>query len=190
MPATNPRFAYYARLSPRQKLIYQRSDAVATIVLPEPLALHERVLTLRTALAEEDRPRVERNCQDLANRVFDQLGVSRVRVAVLAVRPARRWGELHGLYDPTRGKSNILISLWMRTARQKRVVAPRTFLRTLLHEVCHHLDYEYLSFADSFHTQGFYQRESSLFRQIWPEAADGDTPSDETSEEPGLPAAR
>jgi hypothetical protein len=168
--AAPPRFAYYARLSPRQKLIYQQSDAVPAITLPEPIAPRERVLTLRAALAEEDRPRVERNCQDLANRIFDQLGVSRVRVAVLAVRPSRKWGELHGLYDPTRGQGNILISLWMRTAQRKRVVALRTFLRTLLHEVCHHLDYEYLSLADSFHTQGFYQRESSLFRQIWPEA--------------------
>jgi hypothetical protein len=42
------------------------------------------------------------------------------------------------------------------------VVAFRTFLRTLLHEVCHHLDYTYLRLPDSFHTQGFFQRESSL----------------------------
>jgi hypothetical protein len=54
----------------------------------------------------------------------------------------------------------------MRTARQRRVVAFRTYLRTLLHELGHHLDYRYLRLADSFHTQGFYQRESSLFHQL------------------------
>ena len=58
----------------------------------------------------------------------------------------------------------------MRTARQRRVVAFRTYLRTLLHELGHHLDYRYLQLADSFHTQGFYQRESSLFHQLVPEA--------------------
>jgi hypothetical protein len=46
------------------------------------------------------------------------------------------------------------------------VVAYRTFLRTLLHEVCHHLDYAYLHLGDSLHTQGFYQRESSLFAAL------------------------
>jgi hypothetical protein len=56
----------------------------------------------------------------------------------------------------------------MRTARQRRVVAFRTYLRTLLHELGHHLDYRYLKLADSFHTQGFYQRESSLFHQLVP----------------------
>ena len=45
-------------------------------------------------------------------------------------------------------------------------VAFRTFLRTLLHEVGHHLDYTLLRLGDSFHTQGFYARESHLFHQL------------------------
>jgi hypothetical protein len=57
----------------------------------------------------------------------------------------------------------------MRTAKQKRVVAFKTFLRTLLHELCHHLDYELLKLPDSFHTDGFYKRESSLFHQLVPD---------------------
>jgi hypothetical protein len=54
----------------------------------------------------------------------------------------------------------------MRTAAHKRVVAFRTFLRTLLHELCHHLDYDLLALPDSFHTEGFFKRESSLFKQL------------------------
>jgi hypothetical protein len=54
----------------------------------------------------------------------------------------------------------------MRTVHYRRVVAFRTFLRTLLHEVCHHLDYRHLKLAESFHTEGFFKRESSLFRQL------------------------
>ena len=63
------------------------------------------------------------------------------------------------------------IQLWMRTAKQKRVVAFRTYLRTLLHEVGHHVDYALLRLPDSYHTEGFYKRESSLFYQLVPEAA-------------------
>src|SRR5437899_1817537 len=57
----------------------------------------------------------------------------------------------------------------MRTAKQRRVVAFRTYLRTLLHEVGHHVDYTLLRLRDSMHTEGFYKRESSLFHQLVPE---------------------
>ena len=33
---------------------------------------------------------------------------------------------------------------------------------TLCHEVCHHLDYELFALEETFHTDGFYRRESSL----------------------------
>jgi hypothetical protein len=48
------------------------------------------------------------------------------------------------------------------------VVAFRSFLRTLLHELCHHLDYELFKMEETFHTEGFYKRESSLFHQLVP----------------------
>ena len=56
----------------------------------------------------------------------------------------------------------LTITLWMRTAQKKQVVAFRTFLRTFLHEIGHHLDYELLRLAETFHTEGFYKRESSI----------------------------
>ncbi|MEK7221411.1 MAG: hypothetical protein AAB253_09470 [candidate division NC10 bacterium] len=39
--------------------------------------------------------------------------------------------------------------------------------------MCHHLDYELLDLADSFHTEGFYKRESSLLRQLLSEELQG-----------------
>ena len=59
----------------------------------------------------------------------------------------------------------------MRTAQRLQVVAFKTFLRTLLHELCHHLDYEHLKLARSFHTEGFYKRESSLVYAVLPATA-------------------
>ena len=64
----------------------------------------------------------------------------------------------------------------MRTARRYQVVRFRTFLRTLLHERCHHLDSELVALPDSFHTEGFYKRESRLLRQLVPSAEDAEAP--------------
>ena len=109
----------------------------------------------------------ERDVQALAQRICDDictaLGVPGVRVRVAARRPPLRGGELQGLYTPADGRGRDLVTVWMLTAKRGQVVAFRTFLRTLLHELCHHLDYTLLHLRDSLHTQGFYQRESSLF---------------------------
>ena len=81
---------------------------------------------------------------------------------VLARRPAERAGELYGLYEPGDRSSPARITVWMRTAQRKQVVAFRTYVRTLIHEMCHHLDYEMFKLEETFHTDGFYKRESSL----------------------------
>jgi hypothetical protein len=158
-------FSYYARLSRREQAVYRRSDEVTALRLPEPAALQPAVQALGAALAAEDRAAVQRATERTIRGLTDALGVPPVRVEVLAARPHAGWGELHGLYTTERGKPPK-IQLWMRTAKQRRVVAFRTYLRTLLHEVGHHLDYELLRLRDSYHTEGFYKRESSLFHQL------------------------
>ena len=45
---------------------------------------------------------------------------------------------------------------------EAQVVAFKSFLRTLVHEFAHHLDYELFVLDETFHTEGFYKRESSL----------------------------
>jgi hypothetical protein len=45
-----------------------------------------------------------------------------------------------------------------------------------LHERYDHLDYELLRLPDSFHTDGFYRRKSSLLRRLLP-SADGEEAS-------------
>ena len=166
-------FAYYDRLSVRDQGVYRRSDAVTAVELPHPDRLHALVGGLREALAADERRAVERAAGQLAEGLLRMLGLAPVVVEVLAVRPSSRWGELHGLYTRD-GRRPPHIQLWMRTARHRRVVAFRTFLRTLLHEVGHHLDYEHLKMAESFHTEGFFRRESSLFKQLVPPEAPHD----------------
>lgn len=162
------RFAYYGRLSAARKRIYDKSDAIERIDLLDATALRPLVAPLEAALKSENRAEAERLCSAIATGIVSQLGAPPIRVSVLAVRPSSDWGELHGLYLPEDEGVTAIIKLWMRTAKNQRVVAFRSFLRTLLHELCHHLDYEWYKMEETFHTEGFYKRESSLFHQLVP----------------------
>jgi hypothetical protein len=161
------RFAYYERLSRRDQAVYRRSDAVTWIPVPAAAYLAPAVERLGAALSREDAAAVAVASAEIAGRLSREVGAPAPVVEVLAVRPSHEWGELHGLYTQQSEAARIVV--WMRTARKARVVAFRTFLRTLLHELCHHLDFEVLGLERSFHTEGFFRRESSLFRQLVPE---------------------
>ena len=159
-------FAFYARLTRAQQRVYRRSDEVSTVPLPGAAALRPHVEAMARALEAEDRAKGEAAAQALLDSLTRVLRVPPVRVEVLAARPSRDWGELHGLYSPGERGARPRITVWMRTAQRRQVVAFRTFLRTLIHELCHHLDYELLRLPDSFHTEGFYRRESSLVHHL------------------------
>lgn len=124
------------------------------------------VKALARALETGKRAEVEYGCRALAAAILADLDVPPARVRVLSARPSESWGELQGLYEPAEDRRRACITVWMRTAKHKRVVAFKSFLRTLLHEIGHHLDYELLALEDSFHTEGFFKRESSLMHQL------------------------
>jgi hypothetical protein len=155
-------FAYYARLSSARQRIYRQSDAITTLALPDGVAAGDRVARLRAALGREDRAAVQAACQELLDALIAAYRVPKLRARVLAKRPADGEGELHGLYEPDEAATPARITVWMRTAARKDVVAFKTFLRTLIHELCHHLDYELYRLPETFHTEGFYKRESTL----------------------------
>jgi hypothetical protein len=160
-PQTMP-FAYYARLSPARQRIYRRSDAIERLDLPGAVVVASSIEGLRASLATDDRTAVQTHAQALIDALVAGYRVPRIRVRVLAKRPADDHGELHGLYEPEDGATPARITVWMRTAARKDVVAFKTFLRTLVHELCHHLDYELYRLEETFHTEGFYKRESTL----------------------------
>jgi hypothetical protein len=161
-------FAYYNRLSRSQQRIYQQSDRITRIQLSDSMQLQPQAVMLQEVLQRQDRVRTRACCQALLGGMSEQLKVPPLTVDVRAVRPSNEWEELHGFYQPAEGRRRALITVWMRTAQRRQVVAFRTFLRTLLHEFCHHLDYEFYRLEESFHTEGFYKRESSLLHQLLP----------------------
>ena len=159
-------YAYYNKLSRQDKATYRQSDSIVRVPLTAPERLRPLTRELCAALETGDRRGVRSGAQSLMTSMVNDLGAPAVQVSVLSARPAHDWGELQGLYEPEGDDEIALITVWMRTAANKRIVAFKTFLRTLLHELCHHLDYELFELEESFHTEGFFKRESSLFHQI------------------------
>ena len=159
-------FAYYNRLTQKQKRIYRASDEIDTLTLPNRTPVARIAKEIASALQAGDQQTVAELSANFVAEICAGLNIPRSRVRVMHKRPSDDYGELHGLYEPCEGRSLAKMTVWMRTAKRSDVVAFRTFLRTLLHELCHHLDYEFLELDDSFHTQGFFKRESSLFHQI------------------------
>jgi hypothetical protein len=176
--------AFYHRLPLQAQRRYLASDVIDRFPLTPSPAAFTMVANLMRALEGGAPSIVQRASQGLLNEVCRLLGVRPVRIEVRSVRPHNSRGELHGLFYPrapirktttavgsrtaASPPGDPLIVLWMRTAQRHDVVKPRTFLRTLMHELGHYLDYAYLKLADSYHSGGFYQRESFLVRTLCP----------------------
>jgi hypothetical protein len=160
-------FAYYDRLSPARQRVYRASDAIERLDLPPGFAAAADVDSIAAALAADDRAACERACQRLTGALVAGYRVPPIRVKVLAKRPSSDYGELHGLYEPEEDRMPARITVWMRTAQRRQVVAFRSFLRTLVHEIGHHLDYELFKLEETFHTEGFYKRESTLANALF-----------------------
>lgn len=159
------RFPYYTRLGRKRRAIYRRSDEIREVPLGCGDTTESALREVEAGLEEDDRPRVQKATAALVRLLCDDLDVPRVVLRVLARRPSDATAELHGLYEREEGKRPI-VRVWMRTAAHERPVAFRTFVRVVMHELCHHLDYDKFELGDSMHTHGFFARESSLVRQL------------------------
>jgi len=177
-----PRFFY--RLSARAQRTYLKGDSIDRFDLTPSASAFTLSAALMRALESGAPSAVERASQALVTELCRLLGVRAVHVEVRSVRPRNAVGELHGIFYP-RGPArrstattvralataprphDPLIVLWMRTAQRHDVVKPKTFLRTLMHELCHYLDYALLKLEDSFHNSGFFKRESFLVRTLY-----------------------
>src|SRR5262245_36095673 len=168
-----PRPGWYRRLPAGLQRVAAASDRVPTIPLHPGPDLRGAVRALPEALATGQAAVVERVAQRIADGLCASLRVPSLRVRVELRRPPLSGGELQGLYTPGERGARDRITVWMLTRKRGQVVAFRTFLRTLLHELCHHLDYTLLHLRDSLQAQGFYQPESSLFHALGAAEVDG-----------------
>jgi len=156
--------AFFYKLSMRSQRCYLKSDSIAKFEDFAPsIEARRRLADLMKALESGTLREVQQCTLALMTELCVVFRVPAIRVEVRGVRPHNARGELHGLFRLSKPPE---IVLWMRTARRHEVVKPRTFLRTMFHELCHYLDYSLLKMEDSFHTMGFFKRESFLVRSL------------------------
>jgi hypothetical protein len=155
---------YFYRLSSGLQSCYLKSESIERFEGFAPsAAAAARLQELMYALDRGALRPVQESAAALMSELCRAFGVPSIRVVVRGVRPHNARGELHGLFSMTKPPA---IMLWMRTAKRHDIVKPKTFVRTLLHELCHYLDYSLLKLEDSFHTMGFFKRESFLVRSL------------------------
>jgi hypothetical protein len=158
--------AYFYRLPPHSQRCYLESDSIVGYEFTLDAAAVNAVAALTTAMEKGGVAPTAVATQKAAAEVCRVAGVPPLKVDMREVRPKNTRGELHGLFYPSDPRARTLphIVLWMRTAERHDVVKPRTFIRTLMHELVHYFDYTVLDLGDSFHTRGFFARESFLVR--------------------------
>jgi hypothetical protein len=160
-------FPYYDNLSAAKKRIYRKSDAIESIPVKNPGAIRPVSKKLKKSLEDNRRRDVAKHASEICRLVCEGLDTETLIVKISSRRPSNSTEELHGLYERTEGEPSVL-TVWMKTAVKGQVVAFKSFIRTVLHELCHHIDYTYFDLEESFHTEGFFKRESFLYKQIVP----------------------
>jgi hypothetical protein len=160
-------YSYYHNLSAAKKRIYRKSDAIDRVPVRRSSDIHAVASKLKESLEDDKRRDVAKHATEICRLVCEGLGAETLTVKIRSRRPSRSSEELQGLYERTEGETCVL-TVWMKTAAKGQVVAFKSFVRTLLHELCHHLDYTHFDLEDSLHTEGFFKRESSLYKQVVP----------------------
>ena len=143
---------------------YSSSDRLGTLELPSDDRLRALAAAIEAAMSGERNAVVREACDAFLGAAADFYGVKKPEVRALSARPLRvregGWAvELFGDYS----LDSATIRIWTRTAVRKQVTSFGTFLSTLCHEFCHHLDCRRFGFRRSPHTRGFYERTAALY---------------------------
>ncbi len=154
----------------RSESAYARSQcATSAPVRPSPVA---RGLALAVLEAGDDPSARQRLGQHLLDELSRSSGLPDCRL-IVADRPQvhrhdgrRLQSKTYGYYryqaDGQGGLAWARIRIYHRTAVQQRVISPKVFLNTLLHEWVHHWDFHGLRLPRSYHTSGFFKRLRAL----------------------------
>jgi len=161
---------------------FLESDRIRTLDLPQDGRLLPLAKSIEWAMTDGTTAAVRRACANFLAATSEFYSVPQCGIRAIAARPLRlrehSVTELFGDYAP----ESMLIRVWTRTAVRKEITSFGTFLSTLCHEFCHHLDFQRFGFPDSWHTRGFYERTAALYHHVrgtppkrlyWVSVADG-----------------
>jgi hypothetical protein len=174
MSRSGARLAYtsermFGRRASRPDATYLRSQRAAG--LPVRPSLIARGLAERILQSGDDPKERRRLAQMLVDELGAGAGLTPCEVAI-ADKPQVHQHDGQRLQSKTYGYyrcwfadgrvSRARIRIYHRTARLQKVITPKVFLNTLLHEWVHHFDFDGLRLARSPHTSGFYARLRAL----------------------------
>ncbi len=143
---------------------YQKSNrytAVAFDLNKEVCRLAEKIMKSKSATKRQSLS------DELCDALNDlaEIDICTVKVSDTKQYHKRSGGRVvmkqYGYYKP----KQKYIYIQNRTAVRGQILAPKTFLNTLLHEWMHHYDHCALG-LNSVHTSGFYQRLGNLQRGL------------------------
>ena len=150
----------------RNRAAFLESDRTRTLALPGGERAAEIAAFIESAMKSGKSADVRYASAEFLALAAEFYKVPNCEIRVLAARPLRVsrncTTELFGDYHP----QAVLIRVWMRTAVRKEVTSFGTFLSTLCHEFCHHLDFHRFGFRASWHTRGFYERTALLYHHV------------------------
>jgi hypothetical protein len=135
---------------------YTKSNKILDVHFPISKTAKYLSLKLLKSKSEDKR-------QQLGDDLLDELAdLAEIDIVHLKISSAKQYHKKrkgrvvfkqYGYYKP--GSKYIYIN--NRTAVRGQILAPKTFLDTLLHEWLHHFDHQKLG-LNSIHTTGFYAR--------------------------------
>lgn len=150
----------------KNRAAFIESDRMKMLDVPAHGALRALSQAIELAMKSANSADVRRVCAEFLRAAADFYKVPGCDIRVLAARPLRVrrncTTELFGDYRP----DTMMVRVWMRTAVRKEVTSFGTFLSTLCHEFCHHLDFKRFGFGNSWHTRGFYERTGALYHHM------------------------
>lgn len=139
---------------------YQKSNAITRVNFHISKDAVKYTQILLNSQTEEARQKLS---ETLLNELSKKARIDTVKIKISNARQyhkkynGRVVSKQLGYYRP---KSHY-IYITNRTAVRGQILAPKTFLTTLLHEWMHHYDFKKLK-INSIHTRGFYERLKDL----------------------------
>jgi len=139
---------------------YEYSNSITKVKIPISQEAIDLVYGLLSILEYEKRQNLS---EQLLDELCDLAGINIVEFDLIdANQPHRkRNGKIvmkrYGSYKV----SQKTISIHHRTASRGQILAPKSYLDTLLHEWLHHYDFQKLK-LNSIHSRGFYLRLNDL----------------------------
>src|SRR3989338_141138 len=143
---------------------YRRSNAIKTVDVPLSERATQCANELLLSSSEAERQSVG---AELLRELSESAGIEPVKLKISSARQyhkkynGRTVFKQYGYYRPA---SNY-IYITNRTAIPAKILAPKTFVTTLLHEWLHHYDTKKLK-LNSIHTAGFYARLKDILVQL------------------------